>query len=1153
MILKYVPDGTSRLLQVRLTVQFQSVLETFVPHDTVLSFAAPSELTESALTSACMLHPSPMSLTSSSSSLRRQPLGEISEDAEESPHVRGQSKSKVAATPAPPVTEIVKEAQKEPVPVAVFEAVVEKAQPTSTKFPPEVAPHDTEKGTGAVQGSSASTPRASMTTPTPTVAHAPEKTLPTTPEPTPPNTSDGRSTSAPTPDEVPELPPIQHLSNAYRIEETDPRDSFQSARPSVIDAGRASFSNYDSYDPYKPKVKRGPRPHVETEVRPQTAGSTKKPQSHRLVANLPASVRTQKRSGGANTGRPGSQHSSRSVPPKFSHYTEPPDAPPLPSPTHISSLLLPQTQRDRTYSRAGSITSTATAAATPEKLRLMKALQLRKRTQLQAKRESENPKPDEEPKTDVHSQIEADLGLIRSKSAGGNPGIESTSASRIEEAASKVTDAVRMASPTSITNVSVAPSTQSSSFVEDNDAATSHASISSDTSSSVTPKADARGGQQRKPAESQVLDPVQVTAHSDGFPLEPASSVVDDPTLPTKTQETVSQSGIKGTAPSGLKQDGRPASPDEQNAWTDPAKLVVVTGSVLRSKPPGRESGTTEEEIRPPVPTKLMDAQFRRRRGANLDPIKVVSSPALSEASDDDSFMDELQHAQVQHAKPVAVGRSPVTPIYHNLNGIVDRSKEISRTVSSPMYGMTTSGSTSPVHSRPRSVRSISTALPTWPPSNENVPPVPLAKKGPLSSGISKRIKALEVFTSGRESSSSPPHAPPNNISAQSPKTALTSSRKRLSFISGGNTPNTSTRNPPPPLPPIAGRPYDTEVTDYERSKPLSQKPNSAVEPYQAHQKGETISVTARIVRNPHTIHEHTLEAADALQQGPLQRSKLTIEHDRGDTREDRPATTGNASTFSNEGFAKGPQTERGRPSFSSYRSDSQTPLPTSESMASRLSLVSGKKRKDKASFPRSNSDNSSFTEEKSKQSRARRLMQRVSNLSTNSRRNIAGAFSTSSKDEGTSDRITGQAEKDHDLASVAESVSHVVDIGDVNVQFPDTLLWKRRFLRIDDQGYLIFTPPTMERNTRNISRKFHLSEFKKPTLPDVEREEMAWSILLDLEDGSCIQCACESKYTQTQVLRSRSRYFGHLWISLTIHLVLVDAHSAYHQLYSAA
>ena len=106
----------------------------------------------------------------------------------------------------------------------------------------------------------------------------------------------------------------------------------------------------------------------------------------------------------------------------------------------------------------------------------------------------------------------------------------------------------------------------------------------------------------------------------------------------------------------------------------------------------------------------------------------------------------------------------------------------------------------------------------------------------------------------------------------------------------------------------------------------------------------------------------------------------------------------------------------------------------------------------------------------------------------------------------------------------IGESMSHVVDIGDVNIQFPDTLLWKRRFMRIDDQGYLVLTPPikeTMEKS-RGVSRKFHLSQFKKPTLPDPEREELPWSVLLDFEDGSCLQCACESRYTQAQVLRSK-------------------------------
>ena len=118
---------------------------------------------------------------------------------------------------------------------------------------------------------------------------------------------------------------------------------------------------------------------------------------------------------------------------------------------------------------------------------------------------------------------------------------------------------------------------------------------------------------------------------------------------------------------------------------------------------------------------------------------------------------------------------------------------------------------------------------------------------------------------------------------------------------------------------------------------------------------------------------------------------------------------------------------------------------------------------------------------------------------------------------------IAEQQESLAEQSSLSDSLAHVVDIGDVNVQFPDTLLWKRRFMRIDDQGYLVLTPPakeTIERN-RGISRRFHLSEFKKPTLPDPEREELPWSILLDFEDGTSLQCACETRYAQTQVLRS--------------------------------
>ncbi len=104
---------------------------------------------------------------------------------------------------------------------------------------------------------------------------------------------------------------------------------------------------------------------------------------------------------------------------------------------------------------------------------------------------------------------------------------------------------------------------------------------------------------------------------------------------------------------------------------------------------------------------------------------------------------------------------------------------------------------------------------------------------------------------------------------------------------------------------------------------------------------------------------------------------------------------------------------------------------------------------------------------------------------------------------------------------SIAESLLHVVDIGDVNVQFPESFLWKRRFMRIDDQGFLIFSPPATEGNSKGANRKYHLGDFNRPNLPDYEREEMAWSIILDMNDGRCIQCACENRRSQQQVLQS--------------------------------
>lgn len=163
-------------------------------------------------------------------------------------------------------------------------------------------------------------------------------------------------------------------------------------------------------------------------------------------------------------------------------------------------------------------------------------------------------------------------------------------------------------------------------------------------------------------------------------------------------------------------------------------------------------------------------------------------------------------------------------------------------------------------------------------------------------------------------------------------------------------------------------------------------------------------------------------------------------------------------------------------------------------------------------------SEASSINEER-RGSRASRLMKRISGFGTRS--NTKGQQRLGNRDDARPDPIIEQHESSARSESIAESTMQMIDIGDVNVQFPESMLWKRRYLRIDDQGYLIFAAPTEGMHGRPNNRKFHLGDIQEPCLPDLEREEMAWSVLLDLRDGNCVQCACESKQGQTKVLKS--------------------------------
>jgi len=147
-------------------------------------------------------------------------------------------------------------------------------------------------------------------------------------------------------------------------------------------------------------------------------------------------------------------------------------------------------------------------------------------------------------------------------------------------------------------------------------------------------------------------------------------------------------------------------------------------------------------------------------------------------------------------------------------------------------------------------------------------------------------------------------------------------------------------------------------------------------------------------------------------------------------------------------------------------------------------------------------------------------MLRRMSSSISSSRKTIAHVMSPTVREE--SEPLSSPARAT--ALPIAPSTPGV-DIGDVNVQFPDTLLWKRRTMLLDPQGYLIVSPAlTAHGNDRDKAnagavRRYHLSEFRTPVIPDVEMQELPNSVVLDFVEGGGLQVACEDRSAQRHVL----------------------------------
>ncbi|ODM18025.1 hypothetical protein SI65_06813 [Aspergillus cristatus] len=1028
VVLSYLPEDLSRLVKARTTVQFQSVLDKFSPHDTVFSLSKSTDLSESALSSACLLHAASGSITSSSSSLRRHRLMEITEDAEENTPDKddSQAQSPVSETPQRPFSQR-------------SDATVTASQRAPSRL------HQTTSASDQLE------PETNASDVSSTIDN-----FPAPPSVTFDHSSERASLHRNFRDDLANAP-------------SDSRRFSQSSRPSMRDL--------DHISPYTtPKVKRGPRPSVESSSRPRS-------QDKRPVASLPAGVRSSAlRRPSPNTTplRPRSQGNPVASPMSGKGAT--PGVPPL----LVPPLSMP-ISRPHISPGAKSLSAVSTSGLSPEKERLMKALQQRKKQMEKRSGQSKQKQPpaetDENKENVGYGQLNHDKGAaavdnFKTRSdQSTEPCNEATSF--ISPVQSKPDSAVDMVVSDSdgdqhsstITTPLTTPTTAATTTTIDKE--------QTNNNHNTDDYADDHHGEEEKQPTADDF-PLPVSSSSGIIDSKPedgprSPSAVDGP-LENKSGNTPENEIVVSPPPTNP-----PPNSSEQEADTAPETLprpntstTIPNASSNSIAPIDCDSQHDQPTPESSDPVRQHVTERREKRKPYLEPIQVPT-PEYSDEDNllsDDSFMEELKSATVQEAKPVSVG-SPVIADNGDEQPASSPSPETqvnTRAVSNPTAAVESQSANLQAIAGGRSVSSTYLETAAGPKS-----PALVARKVNVSSGISSRIKALEKFTGNRDV---PATATPPNMAGSHAAQSFETFRKRASISQPPGSFNS----------PAISRSAST-------SRPASQAANLTRDDSQSSLNGtqttSSVSVTARIVR----------DTDGASLDNQLQASPLTVEHETSEVPVS-PNLTAESATD-----------DRERRSMST--SSAGSGAPTIQRSESRMSVSSKGEGEDK------------------KASRTSRLLNRMSSITSNSRKSLLGALSPSGSLKGeegiTTPEKSPEPESAPALAKAPAPAPEVqaIDIGEVNVQFPDTLLWKRRFVRIDDKGYLVLTPANVDSTGRNMTKKYHLTEFRTPCLPDEDCQELPNSIVLDFLDGSTLQCACESRQGQAFVLQTLVQAHG--------------------------
>ncbi|XMA15359.1 hypothetical protein WAI453_008150 [Rhynchosporium graminicola] len=1185
VVIKYVPEECSRLVQARVTVHFNAVTERFSPHDTVFPITTAKELRDTALSAACSLHTASGSASSSTSSLRRRRLMEIAEDAEEETRATRQS---TVPEERPPTAKTSTSLSGLPLPLPDPAEIPDGLQP-STSFNSVVS--ETGLYTSSLNESEITDSRPYSPTER---RKSSQSTRPDLYSYSSYNSNTGRPKVKLGPRPSLDVGGRPHTSGAYY-------------RPvSTLPAGLKLFSKGSTKEKSRPKPDDPSEPPPTMKISPpSTSDSTLLP----IV-----SVQTRPHTSG---GRPNTSSELLVLPPLNS---------PTPSTGPKQSIMTPEKARLmkamqlRNKKRMEAV-KPADPAPESQSDALVNSAILHDELPTGDLRESE----------DTRSKL-----TILAKAEDTGIAFDVNSALRTGES-----DATRSSSyPVSPVGPSEkAQSTRASSISDCNDGTvlnshkqsvkqephvrdeTEDVSLDNEETTSaanksnipVIPLEHAEEQLERLPPTvynpsdigkepTQIVPTVNEEKEIEEQPAPEAQFMQRTPVneiLQTEVEATaLSTPGIEISSPLGLPKEQSNSQnskiesefvPDEQELLSQSKSVKVITSSfnVQGSEEEPDESirDLPANEIEPEISLEKspVDSTFstgddsqdvfgpRLHRRKALDPIRTdtdvigcIRTNSVATFSSDDDYMDELSSAVVQEAQPVSVSKSPIGPVSTSPKKRNEEMSRFSRVLSTSLRKEKPDTLLPPSNERPPS-RSVSAGA-AYLDRISQQPSKPLAKKVNLGSGISQRIKALEKLQSLA------PGANPTGTTGPPPGSspAFFSVRKgtgRGKSPSVAERANSITRNSPSNSP--ESSPDTTKHRDRSgsvRSRLDAFKSEGIPTTSPARSRPESISVTARIIRDPlqpfpskSELGKDPSEYAPLdLKQSPLvidhqkaivQSPKETI-HERRHSKERRMSSSSRATTSKERRSSitmirdmisdrKASFSERRRSMTIEAAAPSPSLKPSSRppsvhasparqrpmSISSRHSTSSRDPAKSRSPPPTAGSLSSTGEEKSDKKSnRASRMMQRMSSGISMSRKTLAHVISPTVREESEPFHNSDTQSMASSYPSNNSMSSNSVDIGDVNVQFPDSLLWKRRAMLLDSQGFLIISPAlTAHGNGRDkaggATRRFHLGEFRTPSVPDVDMQELPNSVLLDFIEGGALQVACEDRAGQGRLL----------------------------------